>query len=201
MSGTVDQVARREFWADAFSENYPRLLSLSRWLTKNSDKAPDIVHDAACKVLNISPDPKTVGKVVPYLKKSVRNAFVDWVKRNNKDKTISLDDPNNEELRSQLVARESDVMVKLDNEALRRALTVQLKRLTDREKKLFILFLKGYSCAEIAAQLGEDVKVISYDLNAVRSKVYQRLKPKGRPKGQPDGDQALSRFSKHYHKT
>lgn len=199
MTRTGDLDAWREFWAQACETNYPRLLSHSRWLTKNNDEAPGIVHDAFCKILKLIPDPETVGDVAPYLKRSVRNAWVDWLKQNSKLKTISLDDPDNEELRSQLVARESDIMVKLDNETYRRALIVELRRLNEREKVLLKLFLEGYSCAEIGERLGENVKVVRCDLNAVRNKVYQRLKAKENQKGQPEGDQRLSRFSKLHH--
>jgi RNA polymerase sigma factor (sigma-70 family) len=172
---TSDIVARHDVWAQACEDNYSRLLSYSRWLTKNTDKAPGIVHDAVCKILKHTPDPATIEDKVNYLLRSVHNAWIDWVKEKDKIKTISLDDPDNEELRSQLVASERDIMIKLDDEAYRRALKIELRHLNRRERLLLKLFLYGYSCEEIAARLEVNARLISYELNAVKTKVRQRL--------------------------
>lgn len=162
-------------WSQACEDSYPRLLSLSRWLTKNTDAAPDIVHDAVCKILKLIPDPTIIEDKVNYLLKSVRNAWLDRLKENNKVKSVSLDDPDNDELRSQLIAQERDVMIELDNETYRNLLRIELRRLNERERLLLKLFLYGFSCEEIAARLEANAPLISYELNAVRNKVRQRL--------------------------
>jgi len=171
-------------WSQACEDSYPRLLSYSRWLTKNTDEASGIVHDAVCKILKLAPNPDAIGDKLNYLLKSVHNAWVDWVREKCKVKTISLDDSDNEELQSKLVAPERDFCIKIDNEVYRRALLVELKRLDKREKQVFTLFLCGFTCKEISDRLGANVPLITYELNKVRNKVHQRLiKGKGKTKG------------------
>ncbi len=175
MKGTSTINVRHAVWAQTCEDHYPRLLSYSRWLTKDTDEASGIVHNAVCKILNLTPAPETIEDKVNYLLRSVRNAWIDWLREKKRVTTISLDDPDNEELRAQLVAPEEDIMIKLDNEAYRRALMIELRRLNKRERLLLKLFLYGYSCQEISDRLDSNVRLISYELNALRTKVRQHL--------------------------
>jgi RNA polymerase sigma factor (sigma-70 family) len=173
-------VLRRDIWAQVCEKNYPQLLSYARWLTRNPDQAPGIVHVAVCKVLKLAPPPEAIEDKRSYLVKAVRNAWFDKLKKGRNAPTISLDDPESQgELRYQLTAPdrdpESDLCFRLDTENYRRAIRLEFRRLNEREKCLLKLHLQGYSCEEIATMLEEDVRLTRSDLNAVIAKVRYRL--------------------------
>ncbi len=48
--------------------------------------------------------------------------------------------------------------------------------LSDTEKRLLMLYLKGYSCEEIAEKLQRDVNYVRYVLNKIKGKVKYRIK-------------------------
>jgi RNA polymerase sigma factor (sigma-70 family) len=172
------------FWEQAFTDNYPRLRSYARRLTGDTDEALCVTHDAVCKVLKSSPDPARIVNTIGYLFTSVHNAWADLLKTKSKAKTISLDDPDNEEIHSELVAPDRDICIEFDNETYRRALAVVIKRLNAREKLLLQYFLEGYTCPEIAEKLNEDERLTRSDLNALRIKVKSQLtKGKAKTKG------------------
>lgn len=166
---------RHAAWAQVCEEQYPRLLSYARWLTKNTDRAPGIVHEAVCKILDRSPDPERIKNKANYLLRVVYTTWIDRLREKKKATTISLDDPENEELRSKLAAPEIDVSSNFDNETYRKAIKLEFKRLNERERLLLELFLQDFTCDEIAARLHEDVRLTRSDLNAMRAKVRYRL--------------------------
>ena len=186
MKGFGNSATWHAFWVQACEDNYSCLLSYSRWLTHKTDDAEGIVHNAVCKLLKLTPNPETIEDVTKYLHGSVRHAWFDRLREKKKMRTISLDDPVNVGLRNQLPAPEGGVMNSLDNEAYRRSLKIELRRLSPRERLLLKLFLYGYGCQEIAERLEENVHLISYELNAVRTKVRQRL-TKGKAKTKKSG--------------
>jgi hypothetical protein len=71
---------------------------------------------------------------------------------------------------------EPDVLDILEQQEFEHGLHVGKGPLNDREKLLLSFHLRGYNCAEIAARLHEDKRIISVELNAVKSKVRYRLK-------------------------
>src|SRR5947209_3649261 len=164
------------FWVQACEENYPRLLSYALRLARNAERAPGIVHDAVCKILSLAPNPANIRNTpLSYLMGAVHNAWVDRLKKEKRIKATSLDDPDNNEVQK-IAAPERDISIELDNETYRRELNPRLARIRDpRKKRIYELYLKGYSCQEIADALNEDVRVIRSDLNVVRNGVHYHL--------------------------
>ena len=174
MNAAELRAQHRIFWTQKVDEDYPRLNSYARHLCRN-DQASDLVHDVVYRVLKYAPDPKLIKNTTNYLLRAVRNAWFDRIRAAKKAELISYDDPSNEELRFALVATERDMSIDLDNERMRDAMKVVLRRLSPRERRLLTLYLEGLKCKEIAAELGEDARITSVDLNAVKSKVRYRI--------------------------
>jgi RNA polymerase sigma factor (sigma-70 family) len=178
---------RRAFWSQACVDNYPRLRSYAWRLADNGDIAEDVVQDTVLKILRLVPNPETIGHKLNYLLRSVHNTWVDWLKEHDQFVTTSIDDPDNQEVHA-MAAPERDADIDAQTEAFRLAMQIELRRLNQREKDILERYLEGFACDEIAARMGEDVRVISYELNAIKTKVRYRVqrsfpKPK-RPDGQ-----------------
>jgi RNA polymerase sigma-70 factor (ECF subfamily) len=165
---------KRAFWAHSCEDNYPRMCSRAYRLAGNADDAAEIVQETMLKIFRLLPNPEAIENVVHYLLRAVRNTGVDWLRKKYQVKTVSIDDPNNKEVYT-MAAPERNVDLKVETEELRRAMAIELRRLNKRERDVFARFLEGFSCDEIATQLHDDPRVISYELNAIRTKVRYRL--------------------------
>ncbi len=67
-----------------------------------------------------------------------------------------------------------------------------IRRLNKRESDVLARFLEGFSCVEIATQLHDDPRVISYELNALRTKVrYHMRKLRNEDKTKPIASRRL----------
>jgi len=167
------------FWEEAYKNHYQPLCRLVGYkLTRgNVDEAEETVSESFRRAIEYTQKPETISNVPGYLWRIARNV---WLSRQEKEKTartVSLDDPENESLANKLATEiESDLLALLTNQELLKNLRSCQGPLTQREAILLSLHLKGYTCADIAAEQNEDVRAISVDLNAVRSKVRSRLK-------------------------
>lgn len=161
-------------WTQSYVDNYQHLRSYALLLAKNHHVAEDIVQDTFIKILSLLPNPEEIEDKLNYLRRSVHNTWVDWWKRTNQLKTISIDDPHTREVYA-LAAPERGDSIEAETEAHRLMLQIELRRLNLRERAVLVKYLEGYKRNEIAAQLNEDARVISYELNAVRAKVRYRL--------------------------
>lgn len=175
----------RLIWSKVCEENYPRLRSYAGRLTGNWDIAEDITQETVLKILRLVPNSKAVGNKLNYLLRSVHNTWVDWLKEKEYLKTTSIDDPDNEAVRK-IAAPERDADIDVETDRFRQAMKIELKRLNDWERQILERFLEGYTCSEIAAQMSVDARVISYELNRVKTKVRYRVKPYIDGSEQPD---------------
>ena len=88
----------------------------------------------------------------------------------------SIDDQdNNKALLIELPSIEPNVQRNLENKEFEKEIQIVAGPLNSRESEIFGLYLEGYSCKEIAAQLGDNPKLITFELNAVRAKVRYRV--------------------------
>lgn len=160
----------RTIWSQDYVNHYTRLHSYAWRLAGDGDAAGDIAQNAICKILKLVPNPDSVGDRLNYLLRSVHNAAMDWLKEKNRHKTISLDDPDNKEVNA-MPAPDRDADADAEMEKRRLVMSGMLRRLNERERNVFTLYLEGFDCSEIATRLSTDRRVISYELNAVRAKV------------------------------
>jgi RNA polymerase sigma factor (sigma-70 family) len=176
----------RAIWAEDCETHYPRLRSYAWRLAGDVDAANDIVQDVVTKILRLVPDPAAVGDRMNYLLRSVHNRWADWVKERSHLKTVSLSDPDNKEVYA-IAAPQRDADVDAETEQCRLEMSIVLRRLNQRERDVLTQFLEGYTCDEIAMRLRADRRVISYELNAVRTKVRYHLGHRLRGPKQPGG--------------
>lgn len=168
------KVECRGIWAKVCADNYLRLRSYAWRLTHNSHAAEDLVQDTITKILRLVPDPEAVEDKLSYLLRSVHNTWLRWLKEKGRPEIISIDDPANKAVFAIAAPQRDDDAA--EAESRRRMMLTQMRRLNERERGLLTLYLEGYKAGEIAAQLDEDVRVISYELNALRTKVRYRLR-------------------------
>lgn len=181
--GTYDESAA--FWAAAYVEHYKRLYAMARRLLTggNHAEAEDAVSEAFVRAMTYAKDPEAIANLFAYLWITVKRV---WISKCRKEGALNM------ESLDELLATGQHPMV--DAQALRiletmefeKALEVRSGPLTPRENQLLELHLRGYSCDEMALLLGEDVRLVRSDLNAVRAKVRYRL-TKGRAKTKGSG--------------
>lgn len=178
MTSAQDKNLFRTFWVQVYEDFSSRLTIAARRLANgNLSDAEDLMQETIYRALLYSRDPATIKSPLHYLLHMMRNVWTDKRVKENTAHTESLDDIlSNEVLHKKLPTIEPEVLSILENEELKDQIMLNMGPLTSREKLLLNLHLQGYNSSEIASQLNEDVRLIRYDLNAVRSKVRYRLR-------------------------
>jgi RNA polymerase sigma factor (sigma-70 family) len=170
----------RPYLEKAYKDFYQRLFSFARRLVNGkSYDAEDLMQETFCRALMYPADPKGISNPLGYLARVMRNAWRDrWVKEHTAE-TDSLDELlAGDRARIAEPAVEPDVQRILENEELMAQMKVKQGPLNSREELLLKLHLQGFKCNQIAARLGEDVRLTRSDLNAVRAKVRYRVRKK-----------------------
>lgn len=169
----------RPFWEAVCVEFYLRLISKARRLTNGkTHDAEDLAQETVFRVLHYSPNPDKIKNHLNYILRAMRHAWMDKWRHDQAAKTDSFEELE-ETKRLNHPAVEPDVLRILENKELLKLLKDNHGPLTNREMFLLTKHLEGYDCAEIAAMLGEDERIVRADLNAVRAKVRYRLKGLG----------------------
>jgi RNA polymerase sigma factor (sigma-70 family) len=176
MANDVSEVADRKaaFWAKFYEEYFKRLCALARCLLTDGNlaEAEDVVSEAFLRVIHYVKNPEAIANLPGYLWITVKRVFIAKRRKEHSAQMESLDDLLSA---GQHPTVEPQVLRILENEELLNALSANKGPLTSREEQLLTLHLQGLSCDEIATVLGEDVRLTSVDLNAVKAKVRYRL--------------------------
>jgi RNA polymerase sigma factor (sigma-70 family) len=167
------------YWTRACEEFMQRLIAYALKLANGkSYDADDLVQETVLHALSCSKDPKEVKNPLGYLLRTMRNIWITKWHKEGTDSTDSLDELQQTKTLKNHPTVAPEVFRILENEELLKAMRVLLRNLAPREKSLLKLYLRGYKCDEIARFLEEDVRLTRSDLNAVRTKVQQRIKRK-----------------------
>jgi RNA polymerase sigma factor (sigma-70 family) len=163
-----------DFWEQAYKNHYKPLCSRARRrLTDgDADEAEDVISEAFMRAMRYVRLPEVIVNLRGYLWTTAKHVLFAKRARENTKHMDSLDQMRESGFD---IAVEPEVFRVLDNEEYRDTMSVRLGPLNDREKQLLVLHLQGYTCDEIAATMGEDVRVTRSDLNGVRAKVRYRL--------------------------
>jgi RNA polymerase sigma factor (sigma-70 family) len=176
----------RAFWGKVCQEVMHLLIAHALRLTNGRRwEAEDLAQGTVCRILQYPKDPNEIKSPLGFLLTIMRRL---WITKWHKEKTAStesLDEllSTEAEQRSRPSvepAVEPEVLQILENNELRAKLSANQGPLTPREKLLLKLYLEGYTCAEIADKLHEDVRLVRSDLNATRTKVRSRLRKRKR---------------------
>jgi RNA polymerase sigma factor (sigma-70 family) len=163
------------FWAQAYENHFKRLCALARRLLTdgNPAEAEDVVSEAFLRAMRYVKNPEAIANLFGYLWVTVKRVLI--VKR-RKENFANIDSLENLLSTGREPIVDPQVLRIMENKEFEDAMAVGRGPLTSRERRLLDLHLEGYNCDEIASILGEDVRLVRYDLNAVRAKVRYRLK-------------------------
>lgn len=171
--GDIGREQYRPFWGKALAEFDTRLNSYAlRLANRRSYDAEDLIQETACRVLVYSRNPAEIRSPLGYLLRVMRNVWADKWARDNVANLESLDDLLST---GRDPAVEPDVQRLLESMELKEEMGVRQGPLTEREELLLGLYMNGYKCKDIADEMGENVRLIRSDLNAVKAKVRYRL--------------------------
>ncbi|MDQ1640608.1 MAG: Sigma-70 region 2 [Pyrinomonadaceae bacterium] len=177
MSVELTESQRRDAWAKLSVDLYPRLFAMARSLTRNDvDFTEDLVQQTILRCLKYAPDLARIAEPTSYLRRLMRNTWIDSVRKHNE---ISLDDPSISALpETAMPSEEPNILRLLENEQLRENLMLNQGPLTTYEIRLLRLRLEGYTHDEIASLLREDVRVTRCNSNALMAKIRYRIQQK-----------------------
>jgi RNA polymerase sigma factor (sigma-70 family) len=165
------------YWTKVFEEFMQTLnIYALRLSNGRSYDADDLRQETFCRALAYSENPECIRNPLGYLLRSMRNIWITKWHKENTAHMESLDELQDKMALTNHPTVDSDVFRILENEELAHQLKTIRGPLSDREIKLLELYLEGYKCKEMADILQENVRVIQSDLNAVKSKVHQRIK-------------------------
>lgn len=164
-----------------------RGLALALRFLRNPSEAEDVVQDACVRVFR-QPGKERMSS---YFLKTVQNlCFSRLVSRSRsmlaKAQSLAPSDEESEETSMPTPdpgfnpeANEE----RIENKRLRRIVGACSQKLTNREKALFLSYLRGHSNEEIAEAWGEDIKVIRKEMNAVIAKMRYRCRRENKKQG------------------
>jgi RNA polymerase sigma-70 factor (ECF subfamily) len=173
VTGTPDS------WESVILRYYHKLMQYAYRLTGDMAEAEDIVQEATYRVLRTEITPIELQSAYAYLHRSVKNAFVDKLKKERVGEHLSLDEQKGllDEL---VVVSPSDT---IENDIYYKELLASLPKsilfggLSEYEiKLLFMDAVEEMNPNEIAAALGEDADRIRYHLNRLYARIRYRVR-------------------------
>lgn len=172
-------------WEQPYLNYNLNLISFATLRFTKGDRslAEELVQDTFCRVISYSSNLAKINNPLGYLKKTMKNLWIDQWKKSGGIRMLSIDDDNEEKreaLINELPSVEPDIHRILENEELSNQLRIATGNLKPSERDVFRLFLRGLDCREIATLLNKDVYRINYELNAVRAKIRYRVNPKAK---------------------
>jgi RNA polymerase sigma factor (sigma-70 family) len=148
-----------------------------RWLPDGYEDE-DLLHDSFVRRLEQGSEAEPIRKPKSYYKRVITHGRIDRLKRKSRN-NISLDELTNDDPAKELVdpRRNPEMQAEFNEkiERYRRMLKIACRDLTKRERELLALHLQGFSNKEIANHLGESLKAIRHDINAIMAKIRYRL--------------------------
>jgi DNA-directed RNA polymerase specialized sigma24 family protein len=179
MKDAGDQVreSRHRFWVHALEEQrVPLRVFALRLKARREPEADDLCQDLAVRILRLLPDPAGIECVTAYLIKTMRRLNITHWRRESRKQMESWEDENGNERAGTHRMVDAVAPTILENQALQKTLIQHGGPFTSCEEQLLRLHLQGYECKEIARRLGQDVRIVRADLNAVRAKIRYRLR-------------------------
>jgi RNA polymerase sigma factor (sigma-70 family) len=178
MTGSVHKnIEPGLYWTKVFEDSMQALNFYALRLSNGrSYDADDLRQETFCRALAYSEKPESITNPLGYLLRSMRNIWITRWHKENKAHTESLDELQDKMALTNHPTVDPDVFRILENAELALQLKIICGPLSARERTLLELYLGGYKCKEMADILQEDVRIVQSDLNAVKSKVHQRVK-------------------------
>ena len=167
-------------WSTTILEYYERLLRYALRLTNGRrEAAEDLVQETALRTLS---NPATAGSVTnpgSYLKRVLRNIWIDTWRKEKPDLLESLE-RDEEDQSGQHAAEpsiEPEILRILENEDYWHELKKSARKILNAtEWRILLLHLQGFNCKEIGERTGLSTKAASSALNAIRNKIKYHLR-------------------------
>jgi RNA polymerase sigma factor (sigma-70 family) len=166
-----------EFWARSFEDSDGKLLSYANKLTNRMVfDAEDLVQETLYRVLCHARQPNAIKNPTAYLRRTMKNIWIDRWKKENRANVESLEFLKSREDVVSKYHVVPGVLDVLERNELKREFYCRQGHLTVREKTLLDLHLQGNTCQDIADSLREDVSATRIALNAVKNKIRYRVR-------------------------
>ena len=154
------------------------LYANARKLTGNADIALDLVQETIVRLLSSSCDFQKVKQPLAYAFRSMKNIFIDEIRKTKPAQLKSLDDPNDLELQKELPSYQPTMQRELEHEELLGTIRQRSARLTAglsaHERELYELTSSGKTIAEISKIRKEDIRITRADCYALKAKLRYR---------------------------
>jgi DNA-directed RNA polymerase specialized sigma24 family protein len=153
--------ANATFWEETHSLYFKKLCARAcRKLTRGRmPEAEDIVSDTFIKVMLTKENPSEIEHPLQYFWKAIQRAWFSQQARRDSVNTAHLEDMNVKTLEKIPAVRlEPKVLRTLECEEAFNALMCKFGPMSLSERTLVQMYLEGYSFADIANELGEDLK-------------------------------------------
>jgi RNA polymerase sigma-70 factor (ECF subfamily) len=182
MAKDIDETitGRQESWKSIIERDYEKLLQYAFWLTRDTTKAEDVVQEAVYQMLKAEFTPGSINNLSQYLRKVMRNIYVDSWKKGQDVHHISIDDREHKELHNQL---SKDPTSRIEDDLyykeLMAAYPMRILLIGFDQEDLNLLFMNAIeemSAKEIAAVLAKDVREVRHQLNRMYAKVRYRAR-------------------------
>ena len=164
MLSAVNAIAVNEaFWTKVYADNFRRLCArASRVLTSgDSSEAEDAVSEAFFRAMRYVRNPEEIGNIGSYLWTAVKRVWTSQQSRLNESRTDRLDDLSADEIDSLAAVQvEPKIQAMLEQEEALAQFRLKLGPISLEEATTIEMRRQGYSFEEIAAELGEDIKLV-----------------------------------------
>jgi DNA-directed RNA polymerase specialized sigma24 family protein len=176
-------------WEDIYENCKTSLRYNALKLTKGRTyDAEELLQETFYRALRYCTNPEELRKPLAYLLRIMHNIWNTKQGKREDAITLSLDEllsQEDEERRVKFVEPSVDPVAEriLEHKELWEEFKVVRGPLKERETFLIERHLQGYACDEIADEIGEDVRLTTSDLNAVRTKVRARIQSASEKQG------------------
>lgn len=161
MTSEAQTIANATFWEETYTRHFQKLCSrASRKLTRGRmAEAEDIVSDTLMRVMLTKDNATEITYPLQYLWTAVQRAWFSQQARSKAVKTAQLEDLTMKTLEKlPSLKLQPKVFETLDREDARHALMCGFGPMSIQERTIVEMRLEGYSFAEIADKLGENIK-------------------------------------------
>lgn len=164
-------------WEELLLQFYGWMCVYAKSLTRDVDRAQDLVQDTIVRILKRGLDPNILASPRAYVTRVMQNAFRDNYRKAKRTPEIS-NDPESTGSPKEPVS-ESHIQSDLEKQELFDLVRQEMARLPEDDKNLLALLLDGETYEDISKSTGQDIRIVRADGGALKAKLRYRFRDKG----------------------